>query len=161
MERSEARDVAVALLTSVTLLKRRARATTGDATTLTTPELRVLSRLDRGGPATTADLARREQITPQAMGATIAQLEQRGLVVRSPDPGDGRRALLAPTDDGIRTLHSGRSALADRTTDVLLAGFDDEELAVLRAAVPLIERLATADHDHQDVMVPGGRPTEP
>jgi DNA-binding MarR family transcriptional regulator len=141
MQRAKAREVATAMLMSVSLLKRRIRDTPGD-TTLTSPELRVLSRLDRAGPATTADLARREQITPQAMGATVALLEGRGFVARSPDPQDGRRMILTPSKEGRRALHSGRSALAERLTDALLAGFDDDEIELLRAAAPLIERLA-------------------
>ncbi|GII57348.1 MarR family transcriptional regulator [Planotetraspora thailandica] len=141
MQRAKAREVAAAMLMSVSLLKRRIRDITGDGT-LTSPELRVLSRLDRAGPATTADLARREQITPQAMGATVALLEGRGFVARSPDPQDGRRVILTPTKEGEHALHSGRSALADRFTDTLLAAFDDDEIEVLRAAAPLIERLA-------------------
>jgi DNA-binding MarR family transcriptional regulator len=52
----------------------------------TLPELSALLRLDRGGRATAAALARAEQITPQSMGATLAALEARGLVAREPDP---------------------------------------------------------------------------
>src|SRR5579875_477447 len=63
-------------------------------------ETAVLSRLNRGGPETIADLARREGVSPQAMGATVAGLEARGLVSRAADPRDGRRALLSPTPAG-------------------------------------------------------------
>lgn len=144
MQRAKAREVAAAMLMGISLLKRRIRdiRDTEDESAVTSPELRVLSRLDRGGPATTADLARRERITPQAMGATVALLEGRGFVARSPDPQDGRRMILAPTKEGRHVLHSGRSALADRITDVLLETFDEDEIAVLRAAAPLLERLA-------------------
>jgi DNA-binding MarR family transcriptional regulator len=62
------------------------------------PQLTALSRLDRLGPSATAELARREQITPQAMGATIASLERRDLVTRQPDAGDGRRSILTLGD---------------------------------------------------------------
>ncbi|MYV56863.1 MarR family transcriptional regulator [Streptomyces sp. SID3212] len=141
MRRTKAYEVAAAMLMSVSLLKRRIRDSVDDAA-LTSPELRVLSRLDRAGPATTADLARQEQITPQAMGSTVALLEKRGFVARSPDPRHGRRMLLAPTREGEEALRSGSSAIADRFTDALLAAFDDDEIEVLRAAAPLIERWA-------------------
>lgn len=91
---------------------------------------------------TTAELARREQITPQAMGATIASLEQRGLVARSPDPTDARRSILTLTQEGRTAIQSGRSALADRVAAALEASFTTDEIAVLRAATPLIERLS-------------------
>jgi DNA-binding MarR family transcriptional regulator len=108
---------------------------------LSSPQLTALSRLDRLGPATTAELARREQITPQAMGATIASLEQRGLVARSPDAADARRSILALTPAGLTAIQSGRSALVDRITTALEASFTPDEIAVLGAATPLIERL--------------------
>ena len=86
---SAVRETATRLRVGIGAFKRRVQeaTTAGD---LTSPQLTALSRLDRLGPATTAALARREQITPQAMGATIATLEERGLVTRRADSGDGR-----------------------------------------------------------------------
>ena len=109
---------------------------------LTAPQLTALSRLDRLGPLTTAELARREQITPQAMGATIASLEQRGLVARSADAADARRSILSLTPAGTDAIHSGRSALSDKIADALARSFTRDEIAVLDAAAPLIERLS-------------------
>jgi MarR family len=76
------------LRVGLSAFRRRVReaATEGD---LSAPQLTALSRIDRLGPVTTAELARREQITPQAMGATIASLEQRGLVARGADAPTG------------------------------------------------------------------------
>lgn len=140
-ERDEIRDTATRLRVSIGAFRRRAHeaAIEGD---LTGPQLTALSRLDRFGPATTAELARREQITPQAMGAMIASLEQRGLVTRTPDAADRRRSILALTPAGQTAIRSGRSAIADRVAAVLEKSFTDEERAVLDAAAPLIERLA-------------------
>ena len=50
------------------------------------PETSALSRLDRGGPMTSSDLARQDRISPQSMGVTVAALEQRGLIARDRDP---------------------------------------------------------------------------
>jgi len=91
---------------------------------------------------TTAGLARREQITPQAMGATIASLEKLGLVVRSADAADARRSILSLTPEGLASVHSGRNAVVDKVTAVLEESFTDEEIAILAVAAPLIERLA-------------------
>jgi DNA-binding MarR family transcriptional regulator len=121
--------------------KRRARETSGDGE-LTNPQLTALSRLDRLGPMTTAELARREQISPQAMGSTIASLEDLGLVARSADAADGRRSILHLTPEGVEAIRSGRNALADRIAAVLEGSFADEETKILAAAAPLIERLA-------------------
>ncbi len=90
---AEIRETAAALQLSVGLLKRRAREKTRDGE-LSAPDMAVLSRLDRYGPGTTAALARWEQITPQAMGATVAGLEARGF--DHPHPRSGRRTALDP-----------------------------------------------------------------
>jgi DNA-binding MarR family transcriptional regulator len=140
MQRARVREVAAAMQLSVGQLRRRIRDTPY-VETMTSPELWALARLDRDGPATTADLARRAQITPQAMGTTVALLEERGFVARTADPEDGRRAILTPTKPGRHALRTGRNALTERITDAL-ASFSEDEIEVLRAAAPLIERLA-------------------
>jgi DNA-binding MarR family transcriptional regulator len=134
-------ETAAALQLSVGLLKRRARETARDGE-LSSPEMSVLSRLDRNGPGTTAALARWEQITPQAVGATVAVLEARELIARAPDPGDGRRSILTITQAGERALRAGRNALTDLMTGALSRGFTPGEIEQLRVAAPLIERLA-------------------
>ena len=135
------RATATRLRVSMGAFKRRVQETVSDGD-LTGPQLTALSRLDRFGPATTAELARREQISPQAMGATVASLEQRGLVARAPDAADGRRSILALTPAGQAAIHSGRSAIADRIAAALEESFSSQERAILEAAAPLIERLA-------------------
>jgi DNA-binding MarR family transcriptional regulator len=135
------RETATRLRIGIGAFTRRAREVATEAD-LGAPELTALSRLDRLGPSTTAELARREQITPQAMGATIATLEQRGLVARRLDEADGRRSILSLTPAGREAIGSGRSAIVDRAAAVLTESFTATEVATLDAAARLIERLA-------------------
>ncbi len=135
------RETATRLRVGIGAFKRRTQETLADGD-LTVPQLTALSRLDRLGPATTAELARREQITPQAMGATVASLEQRGLVTRQPDAVDGRRSILSLTPEGQTTIGSGRSSVVDQVAVVLAESFTSDEIATLDAAARLIERLA-------------------
>jgi DNA-binding MarR family transcriptional regulator len=132
--------VARALLLCVGLLRRRLRQVPVDGA-LSFPETAALGRLDRGGPAASADLARKEQISPQSMGATLAELETRGLVKRQPDPTDGRRILLSISATGRKELNRRRNARVEQLA-AGLADFTEAELAQLGAAAPLIERLA-------------------
>jgi DNA-binding MarR family transcriptional regulator len=141
MSRVEVRKVAAALQVGMVLLKRRAGETVGDGT-MTVPELRTLYKIHRLGPTTTAELARREGITPQAMGNTVAALDRRGLTSRTPDPLDKRRSLLSLTDEGQRAVDSGSGAFTDRIADALAVSFTESEIEALRIAAPLIERLA-------------------
>jgi DNA-binding MarR family transcriptional regulator len=135
------RETATRLRVSTGAFKRRTQETLSEGD-LTVPQLTALSRLDRLGPSTTAELARREQITPQAMGATIASLERRDLVARRPDAGDGRRSILRLTPAGQAAVRSGRWAVVDRVAVVLDESFTSEEIATLDAAARLIGRLA-------------------
>jgi len=134
-------QLASALRVSMGLMVRRLRQVeAGDE--LTMPETAALARLDRGGPATAAALAKVEQISPQSMGATVAALEARGLVARRPDPGDGRRILLSLTEAGLDVLRTRRNVKTERLARALSGGFTRSELKQLMAAAPLIERLA-------------------
>lgn len=137
----QVRETATRLRVAVGAFKRRGREVSA-AGELGGPQLTALSRLDRLGPMTTAELARREQISPQAMGTTIASLEQLGLVTRSADATDGRRSILRLTPEGLAAIRDGRDALVDRITRVLESSFTEQETQTLAAAAPLIERLA-------------------
>jgi DNA-binding MarR family transcriptional regulator len=139
--RTDPDQVAAGLRVGIGLLVRRLRQVKS-AGELTIPENSALARLDRGGPATSAALAKIEQISPQSMGATLAALEARGLVERHPDPGDGRKVVLSLTDPGRLALEHRRSVGDDALARALADGFTPSEVRQLQEAVPLIERLA-------------------
>ena len=138
---ADATDVAAALRVAIGLLRRRLRMVQ-PTDELTLPESAALTHLDRSGPATPSELARLEQISPQSMGATLAGLEARGLVRREADPADGRRSVMSLTTAGLALLRGKRDARTAQLAEALAAGFTAGEVAELRAAAPLLERLA-------------------
>jgi DNA-binding MarR family transcriptional regulator len=140
VEDLDVNTVASALQVSIGLFTRRLRQSAVQSD-LSLPEISALSRLERAGSATTSDLARVDQISPQAMGATLAALEERGLVERRPDPSDGRRVTMSVTKAGLQSLRNKRSARTEQLAKVLAGGFTQAEIEILRAAAPLIERL--------------------
>jgi DNA-binding MarR family transcriptional regulator len=140
-EALDVNEVAGALRVSIGLLLRRLRQLTAEGE-ITLPESSALARLDRGGPATSSELARQEQISPQSMGATLAGLKARDLVERRPDPADGRRAVMSITDLGKQVLRDRRNESTQRLAQALSAGFSSAELDQLMAVVPLLDRLA-------------------
>jgi DNA-binding MarR family transcriptional regulator len=81
---------------------------------LPTPEYTCLVIIRNYGPMSSAELARRVFVTPQAMGYIIASVEQRGLVVRHPDPSHGRKLLARLTPDGVALV----DACVDRLKEV-------------------------------------------
>jgi DNA-binding MarR family transcriptional regulator len=137
----DAEQVAGALQVAFSLLRRQLRQV-GSSAELTIPETAALARLDRGGPSTSAAMARLEQISPQSMGATLAGLEAKGLVERRRDPADRRQVVLSLTAAGLQVLRNRRSARAEQLARALSSGFSRSELKVLMEAAPLIERVA-------------------
>ncbi len=134
-------QLAGALRVSIGFLVRRLRQTQPHGA-LSLPQASALARLDRDGPATGGELAKREQISAQSMGATLGVLEDRGLIARSPDPSDARRVVMSVTDAGRRVMTHRRSEHAEKLAEALSAGFTQTELEQLEAAAPLLERLA-------------------
>jgi DNA-binding MarR family transcriptional regulator len=133
-------EVAEAFMAGFSLLARRFRQLPVDRQ-LTTPERSALARLDRGGPATSADLARQDQISPQSMGATVSALEGRGLVAREADPDDGRRVVLSVTAKGQEVLRTARNLRVQQLAAALGDGFTPSQLRQLLDVAPLLEQV--------------------
>jgi DNA-binding MarR family transcriptional regulator len=122
-------------------LSRRLRQTSiGGEMTLS--QASVLSLLEREGDATPGALATKERITPQSMGTILVSLEELGLVSRTPDPTDGRRLVISVTEAGRQVILGARRQKEERLAQALATNFTNEEQQVLRAALPLLERLA-------------------
>jgi DNA-binding MarR family transcriptional regulator len=136
----DAHEVAAALRVAIGMVYRRLRQSTPNELTLA--ESSTLSRLERGGPASSSELARYDRISPQSMGVTVAALEDRALIERDRDPEDGRRIVLSITEAGRQLIHDKRGARTGQIADALGDGFSAGELTQLMAAVPLLERLA-------------------
>ncbi|MDH6699384.1 MarR family transcriptional regulator [Streptomyces griseoviridis] len=108
---------------------------------LSLSEVSVLARLAGEGPGSPSALAESERVRPQAMATTLAGLTRRGLVRRTPDAADGRRSIVAVTEEGRAVLAQRRSASV-RRLEAVLDEFSAQDRAALAAAVPLLERLA-------------------
>jgi DNA-binding MarR family transcriptional regulator len=121
------------------LLVRRIRAAAASQE-LSWTESAVLARLARDGPATTADLARAESMKPQSMGATIAALEERELVERTPHPTDGRQVNIELTAKGAALRKSAKDAKRTWLAQAI-AQLDEQERETLFAAGEIIRRL--------------------
>ncbi len=101
----------------------------------------VLGRIDRCGTKSIGELASAERVRPQSMAQTIADLEEAGLVSRTPDPADGRRVLIDMTEAGRQALTEDRELRDGWIAAALDERFDAEERAVIAEAVELLERL--------------------
>jgi DNA-binding MarR family transcriptional regulator len=135
-------ELASSMRVSVMRLSRRLRVERADHG-LTLTQISVLATLDRHGPLTPRELAQHERVQPPSMTRTLAGLEERALIVRTPHASDGRQHLIslaAPAAALLREDRRRRDAwLAQR-----LAELTQSERDVLRAAAPIIDRITSA-----------------
>ena len=122
-------------------LIRRIRNTVAEHE-LSMSESSVLARLDREGPATTADLARAENMRPQSMRTTLAVLEERGFIGRKAHPTDGRQVLIELTGQGLevrrKMMETKRLWLAQAIEQL-----DEVDQQTLKAGIDIMKRLVT------------------
>ncbi|MHA6762423.1 MarR family winged helix-turn-helix transcriptional regulator [Streptacidiphilus sp. PAMC 29251] len=140
-EFSESDAAAVSTLRSAVMrLSRRLRNQRVEES-LTPTEMQVLATLARCGSASPGELARKEHVQPPSMTRIIAMLEEKGLVRREPHPDDRRQVVVSSTEQAESILDQSR-AKRDAWLAELAGGLDEEEWALLRAAAPVLERLA-------------------
>jgi len=131
-------ELAARLRLVITRLARRLRqeSSSGLSPSLTA----ALSTLERHGPLTPSELAARERVQRPTATRILAGLDAAGLIVREPDPSDGRVTRVRVTPAArtlLRRLRGRKTAyLAGRMRRLTPA-----ELVTLAQAAGILERL--------------------
>jgi DNA-binding MarR family transcriptional regulator len=131
-------DLATRLRHAVVRTHRRLRQEAG--ADLSPTLLAALGTISRHGPLTPSELADRENIQRPTATRLLGRLEEPGYVARTPDPHDGRSALVAVTPAGqalLEDLRHRKDAYLARRLRTLSA----DERATLRRASDILERL--------------------
>jgi DNA-binding MarR family transcriptional regulator len=128
------------LRAAVMRLARRLRSQRVDES-LSPTEMSVLGTLARCGSATPGELARKEHVQPPSMTRIVAMLEAKQLVRREPHPDDRRQVVVSRTEQAAAMLAEAR-VKRNAWLAQLAEGLDEEELAILRQAAPVLEKLA-------------------
>ena len=121
-------------------LRRRVMAVADDES-LTGGQAAVLMRIASGDVTTASALAIAERVSPQAIAATLGALQQRGYVLRTPDPTDGRRHLVEVTDAGRARVERTRDAGREWLETALAEQYTEAERQTIIAAMALLERV--------------------
>ena len=103
----------------------------GDRFGLRVPEWRVMAVLGDAGPLTQRQLVRATLMDKVAVNRACKQLEERGMLARSPNAADGRSHHLALTAEGI-SIHAQIWPQAFGATERIFACLSDDERKVLR-----------------------------
>jgi DNA-binding MarR family transcriptional regulator len=95
---------------------------------------------------TQAELCARVQIEQPTMANTLARMERDGLITRTPDPADQRRALVRLTEHA-RRLEPDLVAAARTVNTLATQGLTDDQISTfhtaLRAAIANLEGART------------------
>jgi DNA-binding MarR family transcriptional regulator len=104
-------------------------------------QLAALRSLERHGPMSPTELAMHEKVQPPSMTKIVGRLLELGYVSRAPHAEDRRQVVVTISADGIALLDDDR-----RRRDAWLAQrlptLTAEEVAALRAALPVLEKLS-------------------
>ena len=118
-------------------LRQEAMAEAGDLTPTSTA---ALATVERHGPLTPSELAEIERVKRPTVTRTLGCLDREGLIERTPDPADGRSALVSVNADGrerLRRLRKRKNAyLARRMRDLPRA-----DVETLERAAAILERM--------------------
>jgi len=141
-QRGTADELAKSLLESIQRLNRRVRQArpVGD---LTFSQLSALTSLQLAGALTPRELADVERVQPPTMTKIVGKLEDRGLVVRTPHPTDGRQVILAATELG-RAVHAQFEKARNEWLAAQLATLTPDELDTLAGAAEIMQKVARA-----------------
>lgn len=124
----------------VSRLRRRMRELAG-IEDLTPSQTAVMTRLDRDGAATTSELAAAERVRPQSMAATLAALEERGIIRRDPDPHDGRKQVVSLSPEGRERLMGDRRTRQEWLARALDGHCTEAERRTVIEAMAVLDRV--------------------
>jgi len=122
-------------------LRRRIREVATDED-LTPSQESALTLVGKHGAATASALASAEGVRPQSMAATLAALDQHGLIRRSPDPEDGRRQLISLTEAGRERVEDNRQVREEWLARAFEDRYTEQERRTIVDALTLLERLS-------------------
>jgi len=134
-------DSAARLRLGIVRTARRLRQeAASEATGLTPTSTAALATIERHGPLTPSELAELERVKRPTVTRTLSCLDREGLIERTPDPSDGRSALVSVNAAGrerLRRLRGRKNAyLARRMRDL-----SAEEIETLERATEILERM--------------------
>ncbi len=138
-------DAAAQLRLGIVRTARRLRQeAASEATGLTPTSVSALATIERHGPLTPSELATLERVQRPTVTRTLGCLEREELVDRTPDPSDGRSALVSVNRAGrerLRRLRGRKNAYLARRMRELPAA----DVTTLERAAEILEGMLESE----------------
>ncbi|WP_235734587.1 MarR family winged helix-turn-helix transcriptional regulator [Nocardioides alcanivorans] len=115
--------------------------------TVSTGKLGILRHLVDGDRATTTELAARIRVSPQAVSLATRELESLGLIARTQDAEDRRRAWFVLTDAGRARYDAELLTGVDWLAKAIDQRLTADEAQRLADAIPALAKLTAEDLD--------------
>jgi DNA-binding MarR family transcriptional regulator len=118
--------------------RRLRQEAASEASGLTPTSTAALATIDRHGPLTPSELAEIERVKRPTVTRTLGCLDRERLIERTPDPADGRSALVSVNIAGrerLRRLRGRKNAYLARRMKRL----SDADVATLERAAEILE----------------------
>lgn len=138
---TELTETAARLRLAITRTARRLRQEAGELGPSTAS---ALATVERHGPLTPSELADLERIKRPTATRILRAMVDDGLVERTPDPEDGRSALISVTGAGrerLKRMRGRKNAYLTRRMKKL----DPADVAALEMAAEILEQVLDAD----------------
>ncbi|MFE9204679.1 MarR family winged helix-turn-helix transcriptional regulator [Micromonospora sp. NPDC007230] len=110
--------------TEIALLMRLGEATrratgTAEHRVLDRAAYVILRHLDSAGPQNVSALAARLNLDGSTVTRQVSAMQRDGLIVRTPDPADGRGTVISPTQAGLQRMAAVQTARTRLYGDIL------------------------------------------
>lgn len=141
-DNTELSSSAARLRLAITRAARRLRQEASGE--LTPTSAAALATVERHGPLTPSELAGIERVKRPTATRTLRSLADRGLIDRTPDPADGRSALVTITSEGrdrLRRLRGRKNAFLARR----MREMPEDDVRTLERAAEILERMLEGD----------------
>jgi DNA-binding MarR family transcriptional regulator len=134
-------EVAASLRSTVTRLIRQLRKQ-NISSDFSNAELLTMGLLDQHGKLLPSELAEMERISAQAISQILNRLAEVGCVDRVADETDRRKLVISLTEKGTQHLYETRRIKEEWLVKAMDHLFSAEELVLIEAFLPLLQRLA-------------------
>lgn len=112
-------------LGNVVVWLRNQRMQQRDITSTQSDVIRYILK-HRDGPVSAGDLMKHLSLSPSTMAGILKRLEQKGLIIRTPDEKDARKIIITLTEEGL-ALEDYLKGTAAQTEKILLQGMTKAE----------------------------------